>query len=130
MTKKYDIEITKSGLTAMWERGGGYSNTGSATIIADRNGYPKRAVHIRTDGELACRDHALIPVATGDVIVSVDRHHDKVAVTVERITSIGDGIAATEPCTDPICVEAIYAAIDKANDYHCRTAYYIKPRND
>lgn len=126
MTKTYDIEITKSGLTAMWERGGSFTNTGWVTIIADCNGYAKRPVCVRTCGDLACGNHALIPVATGDVIVSVDRHHDKVAVTVERIVSILDDGAVVESCNEPICVDAIQAAIEKANDYHCRQPYYIK----
>ncbi len=129
MTKQHDIEITRTGIPAMWEKGGGYTNTGSATIIADRNGYPKRAILERTAGDLACKDHALIPVSVGDVIVSANQHRDRVAVTVERITSIGDGVATVEPCADPICVDALYAAINKANDYHCRTAYYIKTKN-
>lgn len=126
MKRKYDIDITKSGIPAMWEKGGSYSNTGSATIIADRNGYPKRAVHVRTRGDLACSNHALVPVANGDVIVSVNRHRDRVAVTVERITTIFDGTAQTEPCTERICFDAIEAAVAKANDYHCRQPYYIR----
>jgi len=129
MANQYSTEITKSGIPAMWEKGGGYTNTGSATIIADRNGYPKCAIFERTAGDLACKNHALIPVSVGDVIVSANQHRDRVAITVERITSICEGAATTEPCTDPICVEAIYSAIDKANDYHCRTAYYIKTPN-
>lgn len=123
--KKHPIEITKSGLTAMWEKGGSFTNTGSVTIIADHNGYPKRPVCVRTRGDLACGNHALIPIRTGDVVVSVDRHHDKVAITVERIVSILDDGAVVEPCNDLICVDAIQAAIEKANDYHCRQPYYI-----
>ena len=122
----YSVEQTKSGIPAMWEKGGAFSNTGEAVIIADRNGYPKRPVCVRTHGNLACGCHALVPVAAGDIIVTVNRHHDRAAVTVERISAISGDAARAEPCADPICVDAIYAAIDKANEYHCRTPHYIR----
>lgn len=126
MKNQYKIETTKSGIPAMWEKGGAYSNTGEAVIFADHNGYPKRPLCVRTRGDLACGNHALIPVTVGDTIVTVNRQHDRVSVTVERIAAISDELAMAEHCTDPICVDAIHAAIAKADDYHCRSAYYIK----
>ena len=126
MNKIYNFERTKTGKAAMWEKGGAYSNTGESTIIADKNGYSKKPLYVRTHGDLACGNHALIPIAEGDIIVTVNRHHDKIAVMVERITSIMFGIVEVEPGTDCICDDAIYAAIAKANDYHCREPYYIK----
>lgn len=119
------ITRSKKGLPCLWENGGGWSNTGTAQIITDGQGYPKRALHVQTWGNLACRDHALIPVRVGDHVVTVRRHRDRVALQVERIASIQEDTAVLVPETEPICVDAINAAIEKANDYHCRSAYYI-----
>lgn len=121
---------SKSGLPCVWERGGGYSNIGDAQIVTDGQGYPKRAIHVRTYGDLACGDHALIPVEVGDHVVTVDRHRDKVSAKVERIVSIQEDSATVVPAETPICVNAIYAAIDKSADYHCRTPYYICNEED
>lgn len=121
-----DITRSKTGLPCLWESGGGWSNTGSAQIITDGQGNPKRAIHVRTHGDLACREHALIPIREGDHVVTVNRHWDRVSIRVERIDSIQEDTATLAPETVPICVDAINAAIAKANDYHCRSAYYIK----
>lgn len=123
--KKYG-KLIAPGKLAFWEQGGGYTNTGSAVIIADHNGYPKQAIEVYTTGELACGKHALIPVEVGDVIITVDRHRDRIAVTIRRITLIDDVGIGGETCEDLICVDAIEAAIAKSYDYHCRKPYYIK----
>lgn len=120
------LAISKTGVPCLWENGGGCTNTGTAQIIADGLGYPKRAICVRTHGDRACGDHALIPVRAGDHVVTVDRHHDKVAIRVERIASINGNSAELVPETAPICVDAINAAVAKSNDYHCRTPYYIR----
>lgn len=120
--------LSKAGIPCLWENGGGYTNTGRAQIITDNQGYPKRAICVRTHGDRACGDHALIPVRAGDHVVTVDRHHDKVAVRVERIASINGNSAELVPETAPICVDAINAAIEKSNKYHCRDPYYIELR--
>ena len=115
--KKYG-KLIAPGKFAFWEQGGGYTNTGSAVIIADHNGYPKQAIEVYTTGELACGKHALI--------ITVDRHRDRIAVTIRRITFIDDVGIGVETCEDLICVDAIEAAIAKSYDYHCRKPYYIK----
>ncbi len=38
----YQLEISRSGIPCLWESGGGYTNTGEAQIITDKQGYPKR----------------------------------------------------------------------------------------
>lgn len=122
------IEITrsKSGYPCLWERGGGYTNTGEAQIITDGQGYPKRALYVRTHGDLACMEHAIIPIQEGDHVVTVDRHRNKVAVQVDVITSIEGDTATLAPERKPICIDAINAAVAKSEDYHCRTPYYIQ----
>lgn len=47
------LERTRSGLPALWEKGGGRSNTGSAVIVAGPAGKKKRPVNIRRWGHLA-----------------------------------------------------------------------------
>lgn len=122
----YTVTISRSGIPCLWERGGGYTNTGVAQIITDGQGYPKRAIAVRSHGDLACMNHALIPVHEGDHIVTVNRHRDKIAVQVERIASIAGDTATVVPEREPICVDAINAAVAKSEDYHCRTPYYIQ----
>ena len=120
------IGRSKRGIPCLYESGGGYTNTGAAQIIADRLGYPKRAIYIRTSGNLACQEHALIPVGCGDHIVTVKRHREHVAIRVDRIESIEENTASLVMKTEPICFDAINAAIEKSNDYHCRQPYYIR----
>jgi len=43
----------------MWEKGGGMSNTGFATVICGPNGSPLKPLFIATRGTLACSKHAL-----------------------------------------------------------------------
>lgn len=126
--QKISITTSKSGLSCLDERGGGLSNTGFAQIIADPLGRAKRAIHVRTHGELACEVHAIIPVRVGDVVVTVDRHGPAVAITVERIIALDiNNLTATLERTDEkICWAAICAAVDKTYDYHCRRPYYIQ----
>ena len=65
------FEISKSGLYCMWESGGAYTNTGSSSIITDCVFKPKRALFIKTRGNLACGVHALIPIEVDDKIIEV-----------------------------------------------------------
>ena len=121
-----NITKSKSGMPCLTECGGSYTNTGTARIIADKNGYPKRAIKVFERGNLACGDHAVIPVQVGDVVITADRHRDKVALAVERIVSIDGNTANTVPTTEEICWDAVEAAVAKSYDYHCRTPYYIQ----
>ncbi len=128
MIRQVDIKRSKSGLPCLSESGGGWSNTGSVQVIADALGRAKRAIHVRNHGDLACNDHAIIPVRVGDVVVTVDRHGPAVSITVERIIALDiDNLTATLERTDEkICWAAICAAVDKSYDYHCRQPYYIQ----
>lgn len=68
--EKIKIEKTKKGFPCLWESGGGYINTGEATIIASPSGGPKKPVYIRNRGPLANGNHALIILGVGDYIIS------------------------------------------------------------
>lgn len=126
--KEIEITITKKGIKCLWEKGGGYTNIGSAQIIADMFGEAKRPVCIRRSGELACQEHALIPVRTNDYVITVSHSsRDGDTFEINRIVEIGDTTLKCEEVTEiPACLlPAIDAGLQKASDYHCRNAYYI-----
>lgn len=135
--KTIRIERTKSGLPAIWEKGGGATNTGNATIVCNADGSPKKAVYIRRKGHLSNGEHALIVVREGDIIISARHHRRDFNIEVLRIASIEGDHAEAEVVDDFGMGEwsgnaheefeaAIDAAMKKATAYHCRSPYYIK----
>jgi hypothetical protein len=130
------IERTKKGLPALWEAGGGYSNTGDATIIAGVDGQPKKAIYVRSRGHLANGEHALIPIAVGDYIISADHHRGDFEIFVYRITEILKEEVSIEKIAEfsngewdaelPAYLEAaVQSAVEKATCYHCREPHYV-----
>lgn len=94
--KNYFVTITKRGINCLWEGGGGMTKTGCASVIAGRNGEPKRAIYVRTHGDLNNGNHALISVQPGDYVVEAGYGHGKDYFTVDRIVNINEGIAECE----------------------------------
>jgi len=94
--KKVLIERTKKGFPALWECGGGYTNTGEATIIASPSGGPKKPVYIRRRGPLTNGEHALIPIEVGDYIVEADHHRKDFYISVMKIVEIEEKYASLE----------------------------------
>lgn len=145
MEKKFNLTLSRTGIPCLWEEGGGWTKTGSATVIAGSVGERKRAIYVRSHGNLACEHHALIPVTEGDFVVDVkygyswiygERTHE---IRVFRINKIDkeDGTCEVEEltCFPSFLMEAMQAAMDKSNDYHCRSPHYIiqnsnKNKND
>jgi hypothetical protein len=155
MRKTIFIERTKKGWPALWECGGGYSNTGDATIIAGPKGEKKVPLYVRRRGPLACAHHALFVVREGDIVVESSHHRGDFNHQVYRIVAIrGDEaeieliaeysngqwagplgqkleadfarMAAGEPPTMELSI-AVDTAEAKATAYHCRSAYYCLP---
>lgn len=94
------VEVTKKGYPALWENGGGYTNTGESTIIADSNGKPKKPVYIRRRGHLANSDHALIIVEVGDYIVQANHHRKDFGINIYKIVNFEtESISRTYPDT-------------------------------
>lgn len=124
----------------MWEEGGGWSNTGSSTIICDRNGLAKKAIYVRKRGSLACEKHALIPIIVGDVVIKANHHRRDFDIDVKRIVKIPEQDDENEIQFETInsfsCGEwdsdierykdAVDAAMEKATIYHCRHPLFIK----
>lgn len=133
MEQPHVIRTEKRGVPAVWECGGGWSNTGEARIVCKSNGERKIPLYTKTKGNLACAEHALFAIHAGDLVIDRKYGH-------------GEDFIAVWECTDPeedhftllyswsqgewdkefpdSLNDAIQAAWDKASDYHCRTAYY------
>jgi len=131
------IERTKKGYPALWECGGGYTNTGEATIIAGKDGQPKKAVYIRGRGELANSFHALIILEVGDYIIEANHHREDFVIEIYKILDFEEETAVVEQVNYfemgewdtelPAFLEAaVQAAMKKATCYHCRGPHYVR----
>lgn len=153
MLQKIKIERTKKGYPALWEQGGGYSNTGESTIITDAKGRPKIPVYIRQRGTLANSKHALFVVQPGDHVIMADHHRRDFNLLVYQITDIQEDEAILNPIAEfsqgewnnkefqtwenitkdvfrwedlPPIFQAVQFAYKKATCYHCREPHYTK----
>ena len=132
-------ELTKRGLVSLWERGGGYSNTGEATIVCKENGEKPYAIYIRRRGHLSNGSHALIPVKEGFYMIESSQHRGDFIHRIYQIlrTFIEDNIAKIElrqvnqydqgewdEDLPEFLAKAVEAAEAKANCYHCRDPFY------
>jgi hypothetical protein len=138
------VQFTKSGRPALWERGGGATSTGRATIVCAPDGAPLRPYYIRTRGSLSCGEHALLPADRGNIVVQAWHHRRDFSVDIYRILEQAqqapgesEAAVATErlasfsenewdnPDVAARYKAAIEAARSKATSYHCRSPYYI-----
>lgn len=85
MEKRVKIELTKRGFPAMWEKGGGFSNTGEATIICSSDGRPKKAVYIRRKGHLANAEHALVVLEKGDFVIEAFQWREDFTIVIYKV---------------------------------------------
>jgi len=138
------FEITKSGKIAVWESGGALTSQGDATVVANIDGSKKKPLFIRRHGWLACGQHALLPLKTGDYLVRALKGAD-LQIQVWQVTKLaiaedkdGDRVPVVhgilryekelgewdyEP--PDFLSEAIDAAWEKAHTYHCRAPKYV-----
>ena len=136
--EKIEIEKSKRYIPCLWEKGGGYSNTGKAQLICDMNGFEKKPIYVRKSGSLACEEHALIPIRKNDVVVMASHHRGDFNIEVFQIKLIQDEEAHLELINSFSQGEwdneqdywhsspVVEAAQEKALDYHCRVPYFIK----
>lgn len=135
------IERTKRGYPAMWEKGGGMTNTGWARIITGPQYERKKPIYIRRRGHLANGRHALFVVGVGDKIITADHHRGDFAISIKEIVRIRTDSDKTIIETRtvnrysqgeweyellPEAKEAVEVVKDKATCYHCREPHYIK----
>jgi len=136
MNMMMDLEISKSGRKCLWESGGGMTNTGKSRIIAGSKGERKRALFVRSKGELSNSVHALIPVREEDVVVDCYRNKAGFEIDIYKITEIIDNQAKVERIAElregkwnadvSMYKEAIEASMRKSRMYHCREAIFIE----
>lgn len=130
MVKEFELTVSKSGIACLWECGGGYKKIGDATIVAGSHGEAKKAIYVRTYGDLACKDHALIPVKVGDYVINAGHEHGNNTIEIFQITEINlDSKIAEAVSVEKIPThlqDAVDACVAKSYDYHCCTPYYCK----
>jgi len=130
-----DIEVTKKGYPALWEWGGGSSNTGKAEIITGREFERLKPVYIRQKGHLANTAHALFIVDKGYHIIRAWHHREDFEITIYKILDFDienkkatvrvinkfDNGEWDDEINVPSAVEVVKK---KATDYHCRSPYF------
>jgi hypothetical protein len=94
--KSLNLEQTKKGYPAVWEDGGGCTNTGSAQIVAGPQGEALAPIYIRRRGHLAGGQHALFPAKEGQVVVQADHHREDFEMFVYRISQIREEVENQE----------------------------------
>ena len=134
------IERTKKGFPALWEQGGGFSNTGKAVIIASPSGGPKKAIYIRSRGSLANAHHALVILEVGDYIIKANHHREDFEIQIFRVSNFEEEKEEIYAITEQVnCFsrgewdeeppayleQAVHTAMYKATCYHCRKPHYI-----
>lgn len=119
------------------ESGGGWSNTGDATIICGINGEALKPYYIPTKGTLACAEHAMFSVKNSVIEVCASHHRKDFSITISKHeivmepkiqlkkTEIWSGRPEELPVMFERFSQAMKAACEKATDYHCRTPYFI-----
>jgi len=137
----FKVEITKKGLPAIWEMGGGYTNTGESRIVCNNDGSKKRAIYQKRSGHLANDKHALFPVECGDYIIHAFHHRKDFTIRLYRIVAFSSSereekYAITEKVhefsrgewdSEPAAFlkDAIEACKDKSTCYHCRGSHFV-----
>lgn len=133
---RLQIERTKKGFPAYWESGGGYTNTGEATIIANKDGQPKKAVYVRRRGHLANSEHALFILEVGDYIIKAFHHREDFNISILKVLGFEEETAVAEQVNYfnsgewdtelPDFLKAVvHVAKEKATCYHCRRPHFI-----
>lgn len=152
MEKIRIAETARKGYPAFWERGGGFSNTGEATVICGRDGSPKKAIYIRRKGHLANDQHALVSIRRGDFIITARHWRKDFEIQVCQVVDLEKEIDTYEyegelrsyvkwyaiveekyhfdngewdSKVPRSLMAAIEAAMEKATCYHCREPHYI-----
>lgn len=130
-TISIDVQLSKIGISCLTEAGGSMSSTGEATIICNKEYNKKKAIYIFTKGDIACKDHAVIPVDKDDHVIYVERHNNTCSVYDFKVIDIIRKKAVLLLTNNKVVGtdyngnSAIEAAIRKSLDYHCKQPYYI-----
>lgn len=136
---------TKKGFPCLWESGGGLSDRGEVTIIANKDGRPKKAIR---RGQLANCRHALIPIEEGDYIINAFHYREDFQISIYRVTGFEEvdeemyalvelfngkydmehqicyGMPEWEEPLPAFLEDAVQAAMAKATCYYCREPHF------
>jgi len=126
------------------ENGGGYSNTGHATIICGLNGEKLKPFRVIKRGHLACSEHATF-IGQRFVEIHVNHHREDFSVSIYRWTindnivkrtevwsldqsadALYDDVMRSIPRKYDSYKEAIEAGLRKSTCYHCREPHFIR----
>lgn len=153
MLNTIPIERSKTQKPCLWEYGGRGSTTGKVQIVAASDGSKKKAIFFRYDGDLSCKNHALIPVEIGDFVIRAtisdittpDLENAIVDLEIARISTVNQqevtlvttnmldgkikkGSIVWHYDLDSFLRPAIDATLSKLQKHHCRAPYYaIEP---
>jgi ribosomal protein S27AE len=132
-------ERTKKGYPALWEQGGGYSNSGEAQIIAGPRGEKLKPIYIRTKGHRACGQHALFVIQPEYYIIIAgfwNKQNPPYNIAVYKIIEITEFQPNPDSSNKQLIAvaqlvnssqqltSAIEAAREKTRCYHCRQPHY------
>ncbi len=140
-----ELVTTRGGLPAIWESGGGWTNSGWAQVVCGPSGEPLPPIYVRQRGHLANGDHVLFAAREGMVLVVADQHRGDFEIKLWRIENILPpelNLDTDQPTADcrliaeyalgewhpPLPQEftwAVQAAKEKATCYHCRGGHYF-----
>ena len=146
--RSVQLEITKDGSFALWEKGG-MSKTayGEAWIVAGKDFSPKHPIYVRQWGHLERSYHALIPVEEGDYYILGDTAPQWNIVVVYRLENFkiyedGEVWATGVPVAwydgdddkwnsikgfdSTLADFAADAALTKARCLNCKYPHYVK----
>ena len=118
---------TKHGRSAIWEEGGGKTNTGYALLVTGEKGERLEPIYIRKKGDLSCGHHALFLLKSNMWMVEVDRIGDDYRIDVYQYIDYRCIPQANIPV---FLLDAVEAAKQKTRYYHCRVPSYFLPMEE
>ena len=136
MKEKFQIARTKTGKPTVCEHGGGMTNTGSATVIAGKDG--ERLAPLFVPKGYCNGTHAEFIARVGMYIVEASRSRNGESATAWKIKAIGKPGKKDDLIAERVAVyengdgnfpefleAAKDAALEKSRCYHCRKPHYI-----
>lgn len=135
----FPILRSKKGHPVLFESGGGNLRSGSATLICGSRGERKDPIKIMVEGHTCNSDHALVPVAIGDYIITGTRekidilkvdsfNFDKLFVNVVPVRTWTEEEGWDDELPKHLDL-VVYAYFDKVNCYHCKHSHYVNHRS-
>jgi len=146
--EKFPVEVSKTNVRSLWERGGGCKHCGESVVVCDSEGRKKSAIFVTMPTEESeCGKHALVPIEVGDYVISAVRWRGNIDVVAYQISGIPDKTGEPAEFDELESYDfdkdtyndqeyfanyfishlftAVQAAVKKAFRYHCNEAVYV-----